>query len=163
MTTNPETTIEADPQVPTIRITRDFAAPPEHVFRAFTDPELFARWVGPDAVTTTIDRWDAQTGGGYRYLCLGDGGEYGFFGSFHEVRPNERIVQTFTWEGMPDGVSLETMTITDLGGGRTRIDQLSVVDSMAARDAIMSSGMDTGVEQGFVKLDALLAELAGTS
>jgi uncharacterized protein YndB with AHSA1/START domain len=81
-----------------------------------------------------------------------------FYGSFHEVRPTERLVQTFTWEGMPDGVSLETMTFEDLGDGRTRTIGLSVVENLEARDAIMASGMDVGVNEGYEKLDALLAQ-----
>jgi uncharacterized protein YndB with AHSA1/START domain len=81
-----------------------------------------------------------------------------FYGSFHEVRPSERLVQTFTWEGMPDGVSLDTMTFEDLGDGRTRTIGLSVVDNLDARNAIMASGMDVGVNEGYEKLDALLAQ-----
>jgi uncharacterized protein YndB with AHSA1/START domain len=153
-----ETSIVADPDLPTIRMTREFDALPETVFRAFTDQELFARWVGPRSIGTRIDRWDASTGGHYRYAAIRDGEEIAtFYGSFHEVRPNERIVQTFTWEGEPDGVSLETMSIVDLGNDRTRIESVSVVDSMEARDAMMSSGMDVGVNEGYAKLDELLA------
>lgn len=153
-----ETEIVADPNLPTIRITREFDAPPDKVFRAFTDQALFVKWIGPRSIDARIDRWDASTGGHYRYLALRDGEEIAaFYGSFHEVRPSQRIVQTFTWEGAPDGVSLETMTFVDLGGGRTRIDSLSVVDSMEIRDAIMSSGMDVGVNEGYDKLDELLA------
>ena len=66
-------------------------------------------------------------------------------------------MQTFTWEGMPDGVSLETMTFTDLGDGRTRVTSVSVVDSLEGRDAILASGMEVGVYEGYAKLDALLA------
>ena len=153
-----ETAIVADPNLPTIRITREFDAPPEKVFRAFTEQELFARWVGPRSIDTRIDRWDATTGGHYRYAAARDGEEIAtFYGSFHEVRPCERIVQTFTWEGEPDGVCLETMTFVDLGNERTRLETVSVVDTMEARDAIMSSGMDVGVNEGYAKLDELLA------
>jgi uncharacterized protein YndB with AHSA1/START domain len=153
-----ETSIVADPDLPTIRMTREFDAPPEKVFRAFTDKDLFARWVGPRSIGTRIDRWDATTGGHYRYAALRDGEEIAtFYGSFHEVRPNERIVQTFTWEGAPDGVSLETMTFVDLGNERTRIESVSIVETMEARDAMMSSGMDVGVKEGYAKLDELLA------
>ena len=81
-----------------------------------------------------------------------------FYGSFHEARPNERLVQTFTWEGMPDGVSLDTMTFTDLGDGRTRVSALSVLESFEARDGMVASGMEAGVFEGYAKLDALLAE-----
>ena len=121
-------------------------------------PELFGRWVGPRSIGTRIDRWDASTGGHYRYAAVRDGEEIAaFYGSFHEVRLNQRIVQTFTWEGAPDGVSLETMTFVDLGNERTRLEAVSVVDSMEVRDAIMSSGMDVGVNEGYAKLDELLA------
>jgi uncharacterized protein YndB with AHSA1/START domain len=153
-----EAQIEADPKLPTVRITREFDAPPDKVFRAWTDPDLVARWLGPRSVTTRIDNWDARTGGSYRYVAERDGEEIAsFYGSFHEVRPNERLVQTFTWEGMPDGVSLDTMTFEDLGNGRTRVVGLSVVDSMEARNAIIASGMDVGVQEGYQKLDELLA------
>jgi uncharacterized protein YndB with AHSA1/START domain len=153
-----ETTIEADPNLPVIRIIRDFDAPREKVFRAWIEPELVAQWLGPKSTTMRIDQWDARTGGNYRYAALQDGEEVAaFFGSFHEVRPHERLVQTFTWEGMPDGVSLETMTFEDLGDGRTRTTGVSVVENLEARDAIMASGMEVGVYEGYEKLDALLA------
>jgi uncharacterized protein YndB with AHSA1/START domain len=166
MSTNPteqtatrETTIEADPNTPTIRIIRDFDAPRDRVFRAWVDPELVVQWLGPKSSEMRIDQWDARTGGNYRYAAVKDGAEEAaFYGSFHEVRPSERLVQTFTWEGMPDGVSLETMTFEDLGDGRTRTVGLSVVDSFEGRDAIIASGMDVGVNEGYEKLDALLAQ-----
>jgi uncharacterized protein YndB with AHSA1/START domain len=152
------TTIEADPDLPVITIVRDFAAPADRVFRAWTDPELVTRWMGPNEVEMKIDRWDATTGGHYRYTVWQGGQEVaGFYGSFHEVRPSERLVWTFTWEGMPDGVSLETMTFTDLGDGRTRLTSVSVVDSLEGRDAILASGMEVGVYEGYAKLDAVLA------
>jgi uncharacterized protein YndB with AHSA1/START domain len=153
-----QTLIEADPALPTARIVRDFDASPAQVCRAFTDPELFVQWVGPRNLTTRVDSWDARTGGSYRYTAVRDGEEIAaFYGSFHEIRPGERIVQTFTWEGIPDGVSLETMTFADLGNGRTRLTSLSVVDTMEAREAMLASGMEVGVNEGYEKLDELLA------
>jgi uncharacterized protein YndB with AHSA1/START domain len=157
-TTTNETRIEADPELPTISIVREFDAPPERVFRAWIEPELAARWLGPNDTEMRIDRWDGRTGGGYRYAAWRGGEEIAsFYGSFHEVRPSERLVQTFTWEGMPDGVSLDVMTFEDLGDGRTRVSSLSVVDSIEVRDMIMASGMEVGVLEGYAKLDALLA------
>jgi uncharacterized protein YndB with AHSA1/START domain len=154
-----ETTIEADPNLPTIRIVRDFDAPPEKVFRAWVEPELVVQWLGPKSTEMRIDQWDARTGGNYRYAAVENGREVAaFYGSFHEVRPSERLVQTFTWEGMPDGVSLDTMTFEDLGDGRTRTIGLSVVENFEGRDAIMASGMEVGVNEGYEKLDALLAQ-----
>ena len=157
MTTFAEAAIEADPSLPIIRITRDFAATPEQLLRAHTNPELFARWVGPDATSTKIDYWDARTGGSWRFVGSNDGQEYGFRGTFHEVRP-DRIVQTFTFEGEPDGVALETLRFEPLGAGRTRLHAQSLVDSIEGRDAWLRSGMETGVNEGYAKLDRLLAD-----
>ncbi|GAA4019980.1 SRPBCC family protein [Allokutzneria multivorans] len=159
-TTRNETTIEADPDLPTIRITREFDAPAAKVFRAYTDPELYAKWIGPRSVTTEIQDWNASTGGNYRFTNSRNGEVLAsFYGSFHEVRDGERLVQTFTYDGYPDGVSLETMTFEDLGDGRSRVVGLSVVDTMEARDAMIASGMETGVVEGYQKLDELLTDL----
>lgn len=157
MTTLTAAAIEADPKVPVIRITRDFAATPQQLFRAHTEPELFARWVGPEAVETRIEHWDARTGGSWRYVAVHDGEEFGFHGSFHDVRP-DRIVQTFTFDGDPDGVALETLWFEDLGDGRTRLVAQSLVDSFEGRDAWLSSGMEVGVNEGYAKLDTLLTD-----
>src|SRR5262249_61937720 len=101
---------------------------------------------------------DARTGGPSRYSNARDGQTVAsFYGSFHEVRAPERLVQTFTWEGAPDGVSLDTVTFEDLGDGRTRVTTLGVVDNMKDRDAILASGMETGVIEGYEKLDEILA------
>jgi uncharacterized protein YndB with AHSA1/START domain len=153
-----QTTIEADPNVPTIKIVREFEAPRDRVYRAWTDPDLVARWLGPKDTPTRIDHWDLRTGGSYRYASVRDGEEIAsFYGSFHEARPDERLVQTFTYTGVPDGVSLDTATFEDAGKGRTRVSLISVVDSIEARDMIIASGMETGVIEGFEKLDDLLA------
>jgi uncharacterized protein YndB with AHSA1/START domain len=155
-----ETDIDVDAQVPLVRITRDFDAPPEKVFRAHTDPELLAKWNGPRSLQMRIDHYDCRTGGSYRYLHIRGTDEFGFHGSFHEVRPSELIVQTFTFEGEPDGVALERITFTDLGDGRTRLIATSLVDSFAARDAFVASGMDVGVREGYERLDEVLARAA---
>ncbi|MGH3979261.1 MAG: SRPBCC family protein [Pseudonocardiaceae bacterium] len=156
-TTHPETQITADPDLPLIHIVREFEAPVEAVFRAHTDPELVQQWLGPRRLTMRIERWDAQTGGAYRYVHSGeDGTEHGFYGSFHEIRSPERLVQTFTYEGFPDGVCLETLTLEDLGG-RTRLHGTSVFFSKEGRDMMISSGMESGVVEGYEQLDELLA------
>jgi uncharacterized protein YndB with AHSA1/START domain len=152
-----ETQITADPDVPLVRITREFDAPPEKVFRAHTDPELIVQWLGPRRHTMRIDHYDCRTGGSYRYIHASDGREFGFHGSFHEVRPGLLIVQTFTFEGMPDGVALERVRFEDLGGGRTLLTATSLVDSFEARDAFIASGMEGGVREGYERLDELLA------
>lgn len=153
--------IEADPAVPAIRLTRDFRATPQQLFRAHTDPALFAQWVGPDGLSTTIEHWDARTGGSWRYSSRhGDGADgmtFGFHGCFHEVR-TDRIVQTFTFDGSPDDVALETLTFEDLGDGRARLHAISLCDSFEARDAWLRSGMEVGVNDGYAKLEALVAQ-----
>jgi uncharacterized protein YndB with AHSA1/START domain len=150
--------IEADPTLPIIRMTRDFDATIAQLMRAHTDPELFARWVGPHGSKMNILEWDATTGGRWRYDgTLGDN-YFAFHGCFHQVG-TDRIVQTFTYDEMPDDVSLETLTFEDLGDGRTRLHAQSLVDSFESRDQWLASGMETGVDDGYAKLDALIAEL----
>jgi uncharacterized protein YndB with AHSA1/START domain len=149
--------IEADPTVPAIRMTRDFVATPEQLFRAHTEKDLVARWTGPDGMDMEITTWDARSGGSWAYTHRRDGESYGFHGCFHEVRP-DRIVQTFTFDGQPDGVALETLTFTDLGDGRTRLQATSLCDSFEDRDAWLRSGMEVGVNDGYARLDGMLAD-----
>jgi uncharacterized protein YndB with AHSA1/START domain len=158
MTRN-ETSIEAVPDLPVIRITRDFDAPPETVYRAWSEPELVKRWMGPRSIDMDIEEWDCRRGGSYRYTARREGEEVArFYGSFHDARPGERIVQTFTFEGVPDGVSLDTVVFTPLDGGRRcRSVVTSVVETLEGRDAILASGMDTGVSEGYEQLDELIA------
>ncbi|MGW1887703.1 SRPBCC family protein [Streptomyces sp. NPDC001970] len=152
-----ETQIVVDPALPTILIIREFDASPGRVFRAYTDPDLVVQWLGPRRLTMRIDDYEARSGGSYRYVHReGDGTEYGFRGVFHEVRLNERIVQTFAFDGFPDGVSLETTAFEDLGG-RTRVTTKSLMDSIEARDSMIKSGMQRGVREGHERLDELLS------
>ena len=151
-----ETTIAVEDNVPVIRITREFDAPPAKVFRAHTDPALLTQWLGPRDLVMTIDHFDCRTGGAYRFVQRRGDEEYGFHGSFHEVRPNEVIVQTFTFEGVPDGVALEWAHFEDLGDDRTRLTVTSLVRSFEERNAILASGMEHGVREGYEKLDELL-------
>ena len=155
-TTTKETTIELDDKVPLVRIIREFDAPPAKVFRAHADPELFAKWVGPRDLENRIEHFDCTTGGSWRYCAVRGDEEYWFHGCFHDVRENELIVQTFTFEGMPDGVALEKLVFEDLGDGRTRLIASSLVDSFEDRDAFVASGMEDGVKQGYEQLDELL-------
>ena len=157
-TTKHETEIAAAKEVPTITITREFDAPRELVFRAWTDPDLLVKWLGPKASRLRVTQWDCRTGGSWAYVDgrEGDPDYAAFYGSFHEVREPSRLVQTYTWAGAPDGVSLETLVLEELPGGRTRSVITSVVESFEIRDMMLSSGMDTGVIEGYEKLDELL-------
>jgi uncharacterized protein YndB with AHSA1/START domain len=157
-TTTHETEIIVVPDVPMVRIIREFDAPPAKVFRAHTEADLVCQWLGPRRHQMIVDTWDCRTGGAYRYVHSSDGNEYGFHGCFHEVRTDELIVQTFTFEGFPDQVALETLRIEDLGDGRTRLVAESLVDSFEARDAFVASGMEQGIREGYERLDELLAD-----
>lgn len=157
-TATPEMTLEFDDRVPVIHIVREFDASPEAVFRAHTDPDLLVRWLGPHGMEMELHEFDCRTGGSYRYTHrLGDEA-YGFFGSYHEVHADDHvIVQTFGFDGAPDSVSLERMTLTDLGDGRTRLTTTSLFDSFDARDAMVAQGMQQGIEDGYERLDEVLA------
>jgi uncharacterized protein YndB with AHSA1/START domain len=151
------TTVEADRTLPIIRVTREFQATPARLLRAHTDPELFARWIGPDRLRTRIEHWDARTGGSFRFCSVGDGEEFGFHGCFHEIRP-DRMVQTFTYAGDPDGVALQTLWFDDLGNGRTRLRTQSLVESFETRDGWLKSGMEIGLHDGYRKLERILTD-----
>ena len=143
-TSTHETQITADADLPLVRITRQFDATPDKVFRAHTDPELVVQWLGPRSTEMRIDHYDCRTGGSYRYVHRSDGQDFAFHGCFHEVRPSELMIQTFTFEGEPDGVALERLVLEDLGG-RTRLTATSLVESFEARDAVLASGMQEGI------------------
>jgi uncharacterized protein YndB with AHSA1/START domain len=155
--TKHETEITADPTVPLVRIVREFDAPAAKVFKAHTDRDLVIQWNGPNGLEMEIETWDCRKGGSYRYVHRQDGAEHWFHGCFHDVVPNEVIVQTFTYEGFPEGVALERLVLEDLDGGRCRLTATSLVDSFEGRDAFLSSGMEVGVNEGYQRLDALLA------
>jgi len=136
-----------------IMFSREFAAPAAQVFAAHTRGALIARWTGPKGATVNIEQFAARAGGRWRYTVSDGTDEYRFHGVFHEVTPNERIVQTFEFEGHP---SLEVRTFTDLDGGRSRVDGLSIFPSTAERDE-MYQGMDQQMEADYTRLDEVLA------
>jgi uncharacterized protein YndB with AHSA1/START domain len=147
--------------VPFIDWEREFDAPVEAVFRAHQDPELITQWMGPAQYETDVEVYDFRTGGRWRYVQRGDDGEeYGFNGVFHVVRDNEFAIQTFEFEGYPDVVSIESLTFADLGDGRTRVGGHSTYPSLEARDGMAQSGMESGMTEGYERLDALLATTA---
>lgn len=158
-TTHPETEIVVDPELPLVRLVREFDAPPAKVFRAHTEPDLVVQWLGPRRHEMRIDHYDCRTGGSYRYVHASDGNEHAFHGCFHDVRPDELIVQTFTYEGAPDDVALERIVFESLAGGRTRLAATSLVDSFERRDAFLASGMEAGAREAYERLDELVAAM----
>ena len=155
-TTTHPVTVNAPEGLPFIEIVREFDAPVEAVFRAHRDPELVKQWLGPRGYEMDIERWDFTSQGGYRYVHRNpEGEEYAFNGTFHTVRENEFAVQTFEFEGVPDVVAIESMTFEDLGG-RTRLRGHSVYPSLEARDGMVASNMESGMSEGYARLDELL-------
>jgi uncharacterized protein YndB with AHSA1/START domain len=154
-------TVEAPEGLPFIDLTRDFDAPVEAVFRAHRDPDLYRQWVGPHGYEMDIERHYFVSQGGYRFVHRNpEGEEYWFNGVFHSVRENESAVQTFEFEGAPGEVALEFLTFVDLGDGRTRLRGHSVYPTVEGRDAMVASGMERGVSEGYERLDGLLASVS---
>jgi uncharacterized protein YndB with AHSA1/START domain len=143
-----------------IRIERIFDAPRDRVFAVYTDPELVPEWWGPRGTTTIVDVMDVRPGGAWRFVGRdADGSETAFRGTYREIAPPERIVQTFEWEGLPGHVSVETATFEDLGD-RTRVVTVSVFDTPEDRDGMLGSGMEGGLNETYERLDEVLARLA---
>jgi uncharacterized protein YndB with AHSA1/START domain len=154
------TAVVTTPSDREIRIERVFDAPRDRVFAVYTDPELIPEWWGPRGMTATVDRMDVRPGGGWRFVVRGaDGGETAFRGTYREVTPPERIVQTFEWEGLPGHVSVETATFEDLGE-RTRVTTVSTFHTTEERDGMLASGMESGLNETYARLDELLARVA---
>jgi uncharacterized protein YndB with AHSA1/START domain len=150
------TSITAPEGVPYIDMEREFDAPKELVHQAYLEPELVKQWLGPRQYEVVIDRWDARDGGGYRYVHSDGTNEYAFRGVFHSMAV-DNMIQTVEFVGAPGHVSLDTQSIEDLPGGRSRVKVHSVFMSVADRDAMVEAGMSVGVEDGFNRLDELLA------
>jgi uncharacterized protein YndB with AHSA1/START domain len=151
--------ITAEPGSPQIVITREFDASPQEVLRAHTDPDLVVRWLGPRHYKMELERWDVRDGGQWRYVHRDDdGNEFGFHGVFHGEPSVDGFVQTFEFEGYPGHVSLDTATFEDLGG-RTRLRANAVFQSVEDRDGMLQSGMEVGMNEGYDRLDEVLAEL----
>jgi uncharacterized protein YndB with AHSA1/START domain len=143
-----------------IHVERVFDAPRDRVFAAFTDPALIPEWWGPRDTTTVVDQMDVRPGGSWRFVVRNsDGSEDGFRGTFREITPPERVVQTFEWEGMPGYVSIDTATFEDLGD-RTKVTTTSLFHTTEERDGMLESGMERGMNESFARLDELLARLA---
>jgi uncharacterized protein YndB with AHSA1/START domain len=154
-----ELKVTAEPGVPQIVTTRDFDAPRHLLYRAFTEPDLLAQWLGPRRYTMTIERFDLRDGGTWRYLHADDtGNTYGFHGVFHGDPSPEGIVQTFEFEGAPGNVQMDTVTFEEHQGGTT-VRTNSVFQSVEARDAMYESGMADGMSEGYERLEELLAKL----
>ena len=139
-------------------LTRVFNAPRELVFKTMMDPALIPQWWGPRRYTTGVDKMDVRVGGKWRFVNrAADGGEHWFNGEYREIVPNERIVQTFEYEPFAGHVSVETMTLEELPGGRTLVRVRAVYPSKEDADAMVQGGMEEGARETYDRLEELLA------
>jgi uncharacterized protein YndB with AHSA1/START domain len=153
------TKILAEPGKEEVIITREFDAPRNLVFKAYTDPNLIPQWWGPRRFTTVIDKMDVKQGGLWRFVQRSTAGnEYAFHGVIHEITSPERIVSTFEFEGMPGHISLDTVTLEE-SGGKTKFTTRSVFQTVEDRDGMIKSGMEEGVFETMDRLAELLEKL----
>ncbi len=152
----------AEPGKQEIVMTRTFDAPRKLVFSAFTDPKLIPQWWGPRALKTIVDKMDVRFGGTWRYIHrTADGSEYAFHGVYHQVQ-EERIVDTFEYEGMPGHVMLETIDLEE-HNGKTKMINTSVFQSIEDRDGMLHSGMERGATETMDRFSELLVKLGKES
>ena len=158
-TTNSATvTLPTDEQ---ILVVREFDAPRELVYRAYTEPELVKRWWPGKRGEMTTAEIDLRVGGAWRYVMIAEGGfEVAFHGEFREIVPNERLVNTEVYEGAPPGTgpALVTVELAE-DGGRTRLQMLMELEDRETRDAIIQSGMEGGLQEGLDLLEQIAVEL----
>jgi uncharacterized protein YndB with AHSA1/START domain len=142
-----------------ILITREFDAPRHLVYEAFTTPELVKRWWSANRGEVTVAEIDLRVGGTWRYVMVTDDGvEVGFHGEYREIVPNERLVSTEVFEGMPDAEAVNTMTLTE-ADGRTTLTILVQHQSKAHRDAHIESGMEAGLQDAMDLLEEVAVSL----
>ncbi len=162
MRKNNPTKITAEPGKQEFIVEREFDAPRELVFKAFTDPKIYSQWLGPRELTMTLETFEPRSGGSWRYTQKDpEGNEYGFHGVNHEVLPPERIISTFEFDGLPERghVLLETARFDELPDNRTKLTSQSVFQSVTDRDGMLESGMEEGVNDSYSRLDELLKKL----
>lgn len=153
------TRIDAPAGVPFIDVTREFETPRDLVFRAYSDPDLLVQWLGPRKYTMKLEAWEPRDGGTWRYIHSDeDGNSFGFHGVFHGDQTPDGMLQTFEFEGWPGHVSLEKVTFEERDG-KTVVRTHSVYQTVEARDGMVESGMEEGMNDGFDRLDELLAKL----
>jgi uncharacterized protein YndB with AHSA1/START domain len=142
-----------------IVIRRTFDAPREVVFKAITDPSLIPNWWGPSRYATDVDVMEVRPGGRWRFINRTDDGmEFGFHGVYHDVIAPERVTQTFEFEGAPGHVTLDTATLEEVDG-KTVFISTSVFQSVQDRDAMVSSGMESGARETYDRLAKVIESL----
>ena len=155
----PRTEYVIEPGKQEIISTTMLDAPRELVFKAYTDPRLFARWWGPWRYKVEIEKFDSRPGGEWRVTHVGeDGSRHGFRGVNHDVVAPERICATFEYLGVPGHVALQTATFEAVGN-KTRLMAHQVFESVMDRDGMVASGMKDGADESMERLAEVLEEL----
>jgi uncharacterized protein YndB with AHSA1/START domain len=154
------TAVVTTPSDTQVLITREFAAPRHAVYRVLTEPELIKRWWSGGFGEVVLAEVDLRVGGRWRYVMVADGNEVGFHGEYREVVPDERIVCTEIYEGVPGGSdpALCTYELTE-ESGRTTLSVLTEMASKEDRDALLASGMEAGVQAGYDLLEEIAISL----
>jgi len=161
MSSKNKTIVTAEPGKQEVHVIREFDAPRELVFKAHTDPKLYAQWLGPRGYEMILETFEPRSGGRYRYIHKDqNGNEFAFHGVFHEFS-EELLIQTFEFEGLPEPghVTLDTMRLEELPGDRTRVTIQSLFQSVSDRDGMVQSGMEQGMNEGYERLDELLEKI----
>jgi uncharacterized protein YndB with AHSA1/START domain len=152
------TTIKVEPGSHEIRMVTEFDAPPELVYASYVDPEAIPRWWGPSYLSTRVDRLEGRPGGSWRFVQRdAEGKEYAFHGVFHQAEAGRRLVYTFEFEGAAGHVALETIDFEPRAGGGCKLVDGMVFQSVADRDAMAASGMESGARESMERLAELLA------
>jgi uncharacterized protein YndB with AHSA1/START domain len=142
-----------------ILITREFDAPRDLVYKAYTTPELVKRWWSAKRGEMTVADIDLRVGGGWRYVMVTeDGFEVAFHGEYREIVPNERIVSTEVYEAMPDAAALDTLELSEVDG-RTTLTILVEHERKEHRDAHIESGMEDGLQDALDLLEEVATSL----
>ncbi|MGI5862008.1 MAG: SRPBCC family protein [Myxococcales bacterium] len=152
------TTKVTTPSDRVIQIERVFDAPRDRVWRAFTEPTLLAQWWARGN-RVDIERFELKRGGHWRFVEHSPEGVDGFEGRFAEVVPQERMTQTFEWDGMPGYPSLDTATFEELGPNQTKVVTISRFYTNEMRDGMLGAGMEQGLNESYAALDRLLATI----
>lgn len=162
--TSHHATLHARASETSLSFTREFEASAGLVFRAHTEQALFVQWMGPHGTVCQVDRFDAVTGGAFRYTIVAATNTFTFFGSYHDVVAPHRIVHTWEFTEDPGRPTLESLTIVDLPGGRCRLEGVSVYTSAAQCDEMLDLDQSgEGMDENFQRLDELLVGLGSTA
>ena len=154
-----ETQLIAEPGIPQVVMIREFDAPPELLFRAYTEPELIPQWLGPRRLEVEVEQLDVRHGGQWRYIHSDADGRYPFRGVYHGTPSVEDgITQTWEYEGAPGHVHLEVAQFEETATG-TRLVMTAVYPQVESRDAAMASGMESGARESLERLDELVGTL----